>query len=864
MPDKVYLVDGMSQIYRAYHAIRDLSNKQGMATNAVYGFTTMLRRLIKEEAPGFLAVAMESRGPTFRHEQYQDYKANRPRMPDDLAEQIPYVLRVCEVMRIPVLSYERYEADDVIGTLARKARQDGCDVVVVTIDKDLLQLVDEGVAVLDPRTMTLLDAGGVEEKLGVTPNQVVDYLSLVGDASDNVPGAPGIGAKGAQKLIRQYGTLENLLKSAETVTRKTYRESLQQNAEQIRRSRDLVTIHCDLEIPLDLDEFRLAEPDDQKAFELFTELGFKSLVEDFVKPVTRQEAQCAVLEDLAGLAALTDELAGTIAAVAVDYPAADSGPNGLNGLAVSMRKGEAVYVSGELLAQHPEDADRLWASPRRWAIHDLKKLLLFCRRRGRRIALNALDTMLMGYLLDPNQRDFSLETMATEFLGQSLSGSGELFEQTGQQLADEASVELQLVEEQFRKIEELKLDRLLIDIEVPVVHVLAAMEDVGVLVDIDFFRTMSQEIAGDLDDLSKRIYALAQGEFNINSPKQMAEVLFERLKLPIVKRTRKAGHYSTGVEVLEKLAADHEIAKLILEYRELSKLKGTYLDALPGLVDPATNRIHTSYNQMVAATGRLSSSNPNLQNIPIKSELGRRIRRGFIAEPGFRILSADYSQIELRVMAHLSQDPMLIEAFREGEDIHARTAREVFGMHASMEPDRFRRHAKVINFGIMYGLSAFGLAQSLKIDRKEAKRFIEDYFRKYKGVESWIDETLRLARELGYVTTLFGRIRPIPELHSKNRNLRSFGERTAINAPIQGTAADLIKVAMVNIQREMEQLAMRSRMILQVHDELVFEVEDSEVETMQEMVPRLMEGVAEMDVPLKVDMASGPTWYDAK
>ncbi len=854
----------MSQIYRAYHAIRDLSNKQGMATNAVYGFTTMLRRLIKEEAPGFLAVAMESRGPTFRHEQYQDYKANRPRMPDDLAEQIPYVLRVCEVMRIPVLSYERYEADDVIGTLARKARQDGCDVVVVTIDKDLLQLVDEGVAVLDPRTMTLLDAGGVEEKLGVTPNQVVDYLSLVGDASDNVPGAPGIGAKGAQKLIRQYGTLENLLKSAETVTRKTYRESLQQNAEQIRRSRELVTIHCDLEIPLDLDEFRLAEPDDQKAFELFTELGFKSLVEDFVKPVTRQEAQCAVLEDLAGLAALTDQLAGTIAAVAVDYPAADSAPNGLNGLAVSIRKGEAVYVPGELLAQHPQDADRLWASPRRWAIHDLKKLLLFCRRRGRRIALNALDTMLMGYLLDPNQRDFSLQTMAAEFLGQSLSGSGELFEQTGQQLADEASVELQLVDQQFRKIEELKLERLLIDIEVPVVHVLAAMEDVGVLVDIDFFRTMSQEIAGDLDGLSKRIYALAQGEFNINSPKQMAEVLFERLKLPIVKRTRKAGHYSTGVEVLEKLAADYEIAKLILEYRELSKLKGTYLDALPGLVDPATNRIHTSYNQMVAATGRLSSSNPNLQNIPIKSELGRRIRRGFIAEPGFRILSADYSQIELRVMAHLSQDPMLIEAFREGEDIHARTAREVFGMHAAMEPDRFRRHAKVINFGIMYGLSAFGLAQSLKIDRKEAKRFIEDYFRKYKGVESWIDETLRKARELGYVTTLFGRIRPIPELHSKNRNLRSFGERTAINAPIQGTAADLIKVAMVNIQREMEQGAMRSRMILQVHDELVFEVEDSEFETLQEMVPRLMEGVAEMDVPLKVDMASGPTWYDAK
>ena len=851
----------MSQIYRAYHAIRDLTNKQGLATNAVYGFTTMLRRLLNEEHPDYLAVAMESRGPTVRHQQYEEYKANRPKMPDDLAEQIPYVLRVCQVLHIPVLSLEGYEADDVIGTLARKAEQKGYDVVIVTIDKDLLQLVTQHTIVLDPRDMTRLDAGGVQDKLGVAPEKVVDYLALMGDASDNIPGAPGIGAKGAQKLIQQFGSLDRLLDSATTVTHRTYRKSLQENREQILQSRQLVTIYCELDLPLDEEALRLSEPDGQKAFELFTELGFKSLIEDFVKPIRRQEAECTILESAQELQQLASDLQGKTASLAVDFAQQGSG---LAGLAVSFQENRSYCLEGEKLKEFCSLAPQLWSSPDRWVIHDLKSFVLHGLRSRQPILISALDTMLMGYLLQPNQNDFSLETLAADYLGQSLQGGGELFDQRAQQLADEAAVVLQLCSAQYAEIRSKSLERLLLDIEIPMVEVLAEMEVCGVKIDRDFFDQMSRQMAADIEGLTKKIYSIAGEEFNINSPRQMAVILFEKLKLPVVKRTRKAGHYSTSVEVLEKLAEDHEIVGLILEYREASKLKGTYLDALPNLVRPETGRIHTSYNQMVASTGRLSSSNPNLQNIPIKSEQGRRIRRGFIAEPGFQILAADYSQIELRVMAHLSQDPVLMESFRKGEDIHERTAREVFGMHAVMEPQRFRRHAKVINFGIMYGLSAFGLAQNLKIDRKEAQRFIDDYFVRYQGVKSWIKRTLGEVNEKGYVTTMFGRIRQIPEIHSKNRNLRNFGERTAINAPIQGTAADLIKKAMVDIHRELRQRELKSRMIMQVHDELVFEVADGELEQMKSLVPELMEGAAQLDVPLKVDQAVGPTWYDAK
>ncbi|HSR68972.1 MAG TPA: DNA polymerase I [Acidobacteriota bacterium] len=865
MAERIYLVDGMSQIYRAYHAIRNLTNKEGQPTNAVYGFTTMLRRLINEEEPAYLAVAMESRGPTVRHEQFEDYKANRPKMPDDLAPQIPYVEKICQALRVPVLSFERYEADDVIGTLARKGQEAGYQVVVVTIDKDMFQLVNASVQVLDPRNMTYLDSSKVAEKMGVQPAQVIDYLALVGDTSDNIPGAPGIGVKGAAKLIGEYGDLENLLSHADAVGRKSYRESLQNNREQIMQSRQLVTIHCDLDIPLDLDDLRREEPDNQKTFELFTELGFKSLVEDFVQPTKREDAECRELKSRQEIEDFLQALTDRTASLAVEYPEGDPEAEEWLGAALSLSDNEAVYLSSQTLREQGRQIEGLWDKPGAWVVHDLKQHHLF-ELRAKRPARprQARDTMLMGYLLQPNQNDFSLASLAADYLGQVLKGGAELFDDPRQELADRAAVIRQLDRKLLPEIEEKGLSRLLEEIETPLVRVLAEMEVLGVKIDCRRLQSMSQEQGAEIEQLSGRIQELAGESFNINSPRQLGEVLFDKMGLPQPKKTRKARQYSTSVEVLEKLAEEHEIAGLVLEFREASKLKSTYLDALPSLVNPRTGRLHTSYNQMVAATGRLSSSNPNLQNIPIKSEQGRRVRRAFVAEEGYQILAADYSQIELRVMAHLSQDPVLLEAFQKGEDIHERTAREVFGMHAVMDPQRFRRHAKVINFGIMYGLSAFGLAQSLKIDRKEAQKFIDDYFARYSGVKEWIDQTLRQVRQHGYVTTMFGRIRQIPEIRSRNWNLRHFGERTAINAPIQGTAADLIKKAMVDIADELAERKMKSRMIMQVHDELVFEAAEDELEEINELVPRLMGGVAQLDVPLQVDQAAGTTWYDAK
>ncbi|HSR51032.1 MAG TPA: DNA polymerase I [Acidobacteriota bacterium] len=865
VPERIFLVDGMSQIYRAYHAIRNLTNKEGKPTNAVYGFTTMLRRLINEEEPDYLAVAMESKGPTVRHEQYEDYKANRPRMPDDLAEQIPYVEKVCQALRVPILEFERYEADDVIGTLASKAEAAGHQVVIVTIDKDMFQLVNQLVQVLDPRTMTYLDSSKVVEKMGVEPGQVIDYLALVGDTSDNIPGAPGIGVKGAAKLIGEYGDLENLLAHADAVGRKSYRESLQDNREQIMQSRELVTIHRELDLPLDMDDLRREAPDNQKTFELFTELGFKSLVEDFVQPTKREDAECREISGAEAVKDLLEEIAGRTVSLAVEYPEGDPEATDWLGLALSAGDNQSFYLDDQTLRKQSGELEALWDKPGAWVVHDLKQHLLFQLRGGRPARpRDARDTMLMGYLLQPNQNDFSLPSLAADYLGQVLKDGAELFDDPRQELADRAAVVRQLDRKLLPEIEEKGMSSLLEEIETPLVRVLAEMEVLGVKIDCRRLKAMSQEQGDEIKQLSQRIHDLAGETFNINSPRQLGQILFDQMGLPQPKKTRKAGHYSTSVEVLEKLAEEHEIVRLVLEYREASKLKSTYLDALPSLVDPRSGRLHTSYNQMVAATGRLSSSNPNLQNIPIKSEQGRRVRRAFVAEEGFSILAADYSQIELRVMAHLSQDPVLLESFREGQDIHERTAREVFGMHAVMEPDRFRRHAKVINFGIMYGLSAFGLAQSLKIERKEAQKFIDDYFARYSGVKEWIDKTLRQVREHGYVSTLFGRIRQIPEIRSRNWNLRHFGERTAINAPIQGTAADLIKKAMVEIHRRLQKQEMKSRMIMQVHDELVFEVADDEAGQMQSLVPEVMEGVASLDVPLKVDQALGPTWYDAK
>ncbi len=864
----LYLVDGMFHIYRAYYAIRALTNKQGLPTNAVYGFTNMLRKLISEEKPEYLGVAIDLFGPTIRHEQYKDYKSTRPPMPEDLVEQIPYILRVCEAFRIPVLSCERYEADDVIGTLAHKAVAKGLEVVIVSIDKDLFQLVNDHIQILDTRNMNRFDAAKVEEKWGVQPEQVIDVLSLAGDASDNIPGAPGIGEKGARQLIQEYGTLQNLFAHRDQVVRKTYRESLERHEDQIWQSRELLTIHEDLSVELDLKELELSEPDRELAQELFTELDFSTIAQDFSPTRQAPEAYYQPVSGIEDLRALSQRLQGQQASFALDFASENDLGVTLQGMAVTNQAHQAWSLSPQLWEESPDEMAVLLKAPKKWIIHDLKSLYFVTDRYPWLPKGDFLDTMLMAYILNPNQSNFSLEKLGQEYLQYRLDSSTEesgLFNgKVVDLLCERADLTFQLFSVLHPWVQEKKLEQLLYEIEIPLVEILASMEKQGVRVDCGLLQEMSQQMEGEIKVLTQKIYGIADEEFNINSPRQLATVLFDHLNLPKPKRTRKAGHFATGVEILKELATSYEIARLILDFRELTKLKNTYLDALPKLVDPRTGRIHTSFNQMVAATGRLSSSNPNLQNIPIKSELGRKIRQAFIPRLNCQILAADYSQIELRVMAHLSEDPVLVEAFLEGEDIHERTAREVFGMNAVMNPVEFRRHAKVINFGIMYGLSAFGLAQNLKIDRREAQQFIEDYFQQYKGVKDWIDRTLQETLEKGYVATLFGRIRQIPEISSRNGNLRNFGERTAINAPIQGTAADLIKKAMVSMHREMSRQKMRSKLIMQVHDELVFEVEETEIERMKELVTQKMEGVAELKVPLKVDVGVGLSWFDAK
>ncbi|GAB4244075.1 MAG: DNA polymerase I [Acidobacteriota bacterium] len=860
---RLYLVDGMSHIYRAYYAIRGLTNRHGMSTNAVYGFVTMMRKLIQDEEPDYLGVAFDTSGPTVRHEEYEAYKATRPKMPEDLAEQLPYIRRYCEAMRIPIIELEGYEADDVIGTLATQAASRGLEVIIVSIDKDLLQLVRDNISVLDTRNGTLYTPREVEEKWGVPPERIVDVLSLIGDTSDNIPGAPGIGEKGAKTLLQQYKTLEALLDHADEVPRKTYRESLLSHRDQILQSRELLRIHCDLPIELELEKLRLSEPDTRALRELYEELGFASLLSDLPpEPAAVEELTVRRLAAGAELPSV-DPVAVTRVAVAAAYRGGNQLEALVDGLALAWREGEAIYADREWLDSAGDVSALLGALPEP-TFHDLKPWLLAARAAGWTPGVEgAADVMLMAYLLSPNDRDFSLPTLERTYLDRS-APVPEALSTPADTLGRRAQQILRLRDRLLPELETMGLLRLFREVEMPLVEVLAAMEWVGVRVDVDQLAELSKELEVEIEKIQREIFQIAGEEFNLNSPRQLAHILFEKLHLPSGKKTGKAGHLSTGVEVLEELAVHYEIAQKILDYRELAKLKSTYVDALPPLVNPRTGRVHTSYNQMVASTGRLSSSNPNLQNIPIRSEMGRRIRRAFVAEPGFLILSADYSQIELRVMAHLSEDPVLVAAFRRGEDIHARTAREVFGDDSGLDPQELRRRAKVINFGIIYGLSAYGLARSLKIDRSDAQRFIDSYFERYAGVKRWIEQTLADAERYGYVKTMFGRIRQIPEINSKNWNLREFAKRTAINAPIQGTAADLIKMAMVAIHRRLEQERRRTRLILQVHDELVFEVAEDEVDQIEAMVRKEMEGVAHLIVPLKVDIGVGRSWYETK
>ena len=871
---RLVLIDGMSQIYRAYYAIPKLSNSKGFPTNAVYGFTSMLRKIIDDEAPDYIGVAFDLEGPTVRHEKFEAYKATRKPMPEDLALQLPYIRRVCEVFRVPVISQPGYEADDVIGTLVRKAADTGLNSIVVSSDKDMMQLVDDHTVILDPmKGQKILDAQKVLEKLGVTPEQVPDLLGLWGDSSDNIPGAPGIGEKGARELLQTFGTLENCLANWEKVKRKTYQESLRDHADLIRVSRELATIHRDLPLELDLVALVLNPPDRKTAFQLFAELEFKSLMVEFLDEHPKEPQ---------GMQGLTPENAQRFLDDLELHPRLYLALK-LRDRALDGREAEVACVRMDtggpiLLDLNNETVASAWeravANPALSLIcWDAKLCRLAMEYRGIRMGAGIEDVMLMAFLTAPHTGDYTLKRWTLEKLHRSLpepdvTGQGLLAEAAQNQITHMLSGEVEALSRLYEllspQMDSLEIRRLYQDIELPLVPVLADMERAGVKVDPKMLQSLSAEMEEQIIGLRRRIFAAAGVEFNINSPKQLGEVLFEKLNLPMLKKTRKTKGYSTDQTVLEELAQSYELPQLILDYRQFTKLKSTYVDSLPTLIHPRTGRVHTSYNQTGAATGRLSSSDPNLQNIPIRTELGRRIRGAFIPEKGNLFVSADYSQVELRVLAHLSEDNVLIDAFRNNQDIHERTAREVFGEAARNNPSDYRRRAKVINFGIVYGLSAFGLAQRLAISREDAQAFIDAYFERYKGVRIWLDRTIDEARRSGMVRTLFGRIRPIPDIHSKDYTVRQFAERTAVNTPIQGTAADIIKIAMVRIWQMLQKQGLSSKILMQVHDELVLESPKQEVQQVQEIVRHEMENAVPLQVPLRVDMGLGDSWMDMK
>jgi len=897
---RIFLIDTMSFIFRAYHAMarqRGMSTKTGVPTAATYVFVNMLRKLRDDFSPQYLAAVFDVAGPTFRDEQagaitsvrkfdlktqtfqeveYHGYKANRAEMPGELAQQLPYIRRALEAYRIPILELQGYEADDVIGTLARKAEAQAYSVYVVSSDKDMLQLVDEHIQVLNPPKDNLIcDPQKVEEILGVPPARVVDVMALRGDAIDNVPGAPGIGDKGSVELIKRFGSVEQALDRAAEVEKKTYRESLQNNRENILLSKQLVTIDCNVPIDLNVAAMKAGAPDVEALRALFTELEFTSLLKDLLPVVEVSEAHYSEAKSARDVEAVLHAIPPNGAlAVAVETETElpeeteeeedDSEERMLpltteptqtlrpRNIAISSAPGTAVSVRSDADEAVGRLKSALADATLPKAIHDWKAATHVLDKQG--VALNGVqhDPMLYSYLLDPTYSSHRLADVALRRFNLKLGGS----------LLEAADISGRLASALRREVEEAGLLKLYEEIDLPLVPVLARMEQAGVKIDRQTLAEMSSRLEREIDDKAKQIYECCGMEFNISSPKQLGDVLFNKLNLPKPVKYGKGKTISTAVDVLEGLAATHEAPRLVLEYRQLTKLKSTYVDALPALLNPVTGRLHTTFDQTGTATGRLSSANPNLQNIPIRTELGREIRAAFTAEPGHVLLAADYSQIELRLLAHFSKDPLLVEAFRRGDDIHTLTASQVFGVPPLMVTPDHRRQAKVVNFGIVYGLSAFGLSQNLGIEPAEAKQFINAYFEKYKGVRAFIDRTLEEARRDGKVRTLFGRVRPIPDINSKNANLRGFAERTAVNTPLQGTAADLIKIAMIRIDAALQQRGLKSTMTLQVHDELVFEVPETEVVKMGSLVREQMEKVHALAVPLLVEIGVGTNWRD--
>jgi DNA polymerase-1 len=884
-PETVFLIDGSAFLYRAFHAIQHLSTAKGHPTNATYGVTRILMKLIREKNPTYAAVFFDVKGPTFRHEKYADYKANRPPMPDEMAVQIPDVHRMIATLNIPVVQKSGYEADDLVGTYARIAREQGFKVVMVTGDKDFIQLISDDCILWDPMKDIVQDKAGVEADMGIAPHQYIDVLGLAGDTSDNIPGVKGVGPKTAIKLVAEFGSIDNLYQNLDQVaSKKKLHENLSIGKDIVLLSRDLATIDCHVDVTSSIADFKLKPFDNAKAFDLFQELEFKTLAREFAEKQNAADKDYQMITDVPELEKLAQTLKKTdIFAIDTETTSIHPMTADLVGISFSFQAHTGFYVP----VGHTDDTPQIekpdvlrilgpvLADPTRHkAGQNIKYDMIVLARYGMPLNGVTFDSMIASYLLNPTRRGHGLDQIALDLFGykmvsyEEITGKGK--DQIGFQevpakdalfyAAEDADLTFMAYQRFSEHLEKQGLSDLMANIEVPLIPVLADMEMTGFRVDKTALARLSETFETEMNQLEQAIYDLAGETFNINSSQQLGVILFDKLGLKSVKKTRKKTGYSTDVEVLTKLADVHPLPEKLLRYRTLGKLKSTYADALGQLIHEDTGRIHTSFNQTITATGRLSSSNPNLQNIPIRKPEGRKIRETFIPADGCTLVSADYSQIELRILAHCAEDEILIQAFRDEEDIHTRTAVEVFQVLPGFVTDDLRSQAKAINFGIIYGMSAYRLSNELNISRKMADTYINHYFKRYAGVKAFIDETIRRTRETGETATIFGRKRNLPDINASNANQRHFAERAAVNTPIQGSAADLIKLAMIQMAKALEDRGMRSKMILSVHDEIIFDVPEAETSDLIALARKIMEGVHPLKVPLKVNFGTGENW----
>jgi DNA polymerase-1 len=879
--NRLFLVDGPSYAYRSYYAIRGLANSQGTPTNAVFGFANTLNKLIADFSPDYLLVAFDAPGPTFRHEKYVEYKSHRKPMPDDLATQIPLIKELISAFRIPTLEKEGFEADDIMGTLALRAQEAGLEVYLVTGDKDMFQLVNQDVKILHThKNNKIYDRQQVLKQLGIQPHQFIDVLALAGDASDNIPGVPGIGEKTALALVREFGDLESVLANIDRIPGEKRKENLRNHARQARDSRELAVLDTDVPLELNLESARFAGPDKARLRNLYERLEFRRLLNEITEERTDWQADYRLVSTHDALAALLDKLSSAKEVVVdVETTSLDPFDAELVGVSFSFQEGQAHYIPCNAKLARETILAALKPLLERKDLRIIGQNIKFdmevLAQNGIEMNSPGFDTMVAAYILHPERKTFNLGSLSAEYLKHKMIPISDLIgtgprkinmgevpiEKVCRYSCEDADVTLRLKNTLVPELHENELDDLYYQIEIPLIPVLARMERNGVFVDPELLGRMSHEFHDRLNQLRDRVFQMAGQEFNLDSPKQLSAILFDKLNLPVQKRAKTGP--STDMSVLEKLARIHDLPKIILDYRELAKLKSTYADALPSLINPMTGRIHTSFNQTVTATGRLSSSNPNLQNIPVRTELGRGIRGAFVPErKGWLLLSADYSQIELRIFAHLAREEAMIRAFARGEDIHSYTASLMYGVPVAEVTPEMRNRAKAVNFGIIYGQQAFGLSNQLKISVSEAESFLQQYYARYPAVKRFMEETVAGAEQTGHVTTLFHRKREIPQLKSSSLASRQNGRRMAINTPIQGSAADIIKVAMINIDRRLRETNLRAMMIIQIHDELVFEVPQEEVEPLTQMVIGEMESVIELCVPIKADIKVGNNWAE--